>query len=153
MPSAETAKLIVSAVIRRDDKVLIFEEENDDGAMRYNLPGGHVEPGETPIEALIREVMEETGLVAKPQAFLQLVTNAWSKNHSVLMCFSVQANDKDVQPEIGTLVRWMTATEVAVLPSDRCVYGIKNAVEKVFSEAALPVGALLLRKAGDPVDW
>lgn len=153
MPSVETAKLIVSAVIRRGDKVLVFEEANDDGVMRYNLPGGHVEPGETPIEALVREVMEETGLVAKPRAFLQLVANTWSKNHSVLMCFSVQANDDDVRPETGTVVRWMTAAEVAAIPNDQCIYGIKDAISKAFSEATLPVGTLLLRKAGEPVDW
>ena len=37
-----------------------------DGSSVLALPKGHVDPGETPIEAAIREVREETGVVAEP---------------------------------------------------------------------------------------
>jgi 8-oxo-dGTP diphosphatase len=58
----------VFLVALRDGRVLVVE--NDRG---WDLPGGHIEPGETPMEALRREVLEEAGAVfddAEPYAVL-----------------------------------------------------------------------------------
>ena len=52
--------LTVSAVIERDGYYLMVEEMAS-GAVVLNQPGGHLEAGESPEEAVIREVMEETG--------------------------------------------------------------------------------------------
>jgi 8-oxo-dGTP diphosphatase len=153
MPTSALSKLIASAVIIRAGKVLIFEEKDDEGAEKYNLPGGHVEPGETPVEALLREVKEETGLDAAPVAFLQLIVNTWSKNHSVLLHFLVSVGEDEVLAETGTSVRWMTEEVAASLPDDRCVFGIKEAIRAAFARKGLPSEALLLRKGGMPVKW
>lgn len=154
MPSAETGKLISSAVIVRDGRALVFEEKNDAGELKYNLPGGHVEPGETPIDALRREVLEETGMACEPLSFLLLVVNTWSRNHSVLMCFFVRvADDAVVVPEEGITARWMTDQEIVGLPDDRCVFGIKPALAKAFRHETLPAETLLLRKDGKLFEW
>jgi 8-oxo-dGTP pyrophosphatase MutT (NUDIX family) len=52
--------LTVSAVVERDGYYLIVEEMAS-GAVVLNQPGGHLEAGESPEEAVIREVLEETG--------------------------------------------------------------------------------------------
>ena len=52
--------LTVSAVIERDGKYLMIEEVAS-GAVVLNQPGGHLESGESPEEAVTREVLEETG--------------------------------------------------------------------------------------------
>jgi 8-oxo-dGTP pyrophosphatase MutT (NUDIX family) len=52
--------LTVSAVIERDGQYLMVEEITS-GAVVLNQPGGHLETGESPEEAVIREVLEETG--------------------------------------------------------------------------------------------
>jgi ADP-ribose pyrophosphatase YjhB (NUDIX family) len=154
MASAETAKLISSAVIVRDGRALVFEEKDDAGELKYNLPGGHVEPGETPIDALVREVSEETGMACEPVAFLQIVVNAWSRSHSALLCFSARvADDAAVTPEEGIVARWMTGEEIAALPDDRCIFGIKTALAKALGGETMPDDALALRKGGQPVDW
>ncbi len=55
-------QLAVSAAIFRDGEVLLVRRARRPGLGRYSLPGGRVEFGETLTQALIREVLEETGL-------------------------------------------------------------------------------------------
>lgn len=50
----------VAAIIRNEKGQVLLQRRADDG--NWNLPGGIIEPGEEPADAVIREVKEETGL-------------------------------------------------------------------------------------------
>ena len=52
--------LTVAAIIEDDGRYLLVEER-DKGQLVYNQPAGHVEDGESFIQATVREVLEETG--------------------------------------------------------------------------------------------
>jgi 8-oxo-dGTP pyrophosphatase MutT (NUDIX family) len=54
----------VSAIIRDASERVLFIRRADDG--RWGLPAGAVDPGESPVDAIVREVREETGLVVRP---------------------------------------------------------------------------------------
>lgn len=60
--TAWTAHVTVATVVEKDGKYL-FVEEQTEGVMHtvFNQPAGHVEAGETLIQAAVRETMEETG--------------------------------------------------------------------------------------------
>jgi mutator protein MutT len=53
----------VAGIIRNSDNEILFQYPGD--GKFWSLPAGAIEPGETPAQALIREVWEETGLTVK----------------------------------------------------------------------------------------
>ncbi|HWD11690.1 MAG TPA: NUDIX domain-containing protein [Solirubrobacteraceae bacterium] len=53
-------------VRERQVVVIVPTRRAADGSRVLALPKGHVDPGETPVEAAEREVREETGIVARP---------------------------------------------------------------------------------------
>ena len=55
-------------VFAEDGRVLLIRENY--GERRYGLPGGRVDAGETPEEAVVREVREETGLEVTPSGLI-----------------------------------------------------------------------------------
>ena len=59
----------VAAVIARDGRYLLVEEETPEGLM-LNNPAGHLEQGESPLEAVVREALEETARAFVPETFL-----------------------------------------------------------------------------------
>lgn len=59
----------VAAVIERDGRFLLVEEETAEG-LRLNNPAGHLDPGESPEQACAREVLEETAYSFQPLAVL-----------------------------------------------------------------------------------
>jgi 8-oxo-dGTP pyrophosphatase MutT (NUDIX family) len=54
----------VAAIVRDASGRVLFIRRADDG--RWGLPAGAVDPGESPVDAIVREVREETGLVVRP---------------------------------------------------------------------------------------
>jgi 8-oxo-dGTP diphosphatase len=52
----------VGAVAVIEDSILLVRRGRPPQAGRWSVPGGHVEPGETPESAVLRELLEETGL-------------------------------------------------------------------------------------------
>lgn len=55
----------VAAVVERDGKYLLVEEETDAG-LAFNQPAGHLEEGESLVDAVVREALEETAYRFKP---------------------------------------------------------------------------------------
>ena len=61
MGRTENAELTVLCLIEDGDRILLQNRIKRDW-QGYTLPGGHVEPGESFVDAVIREMKEETGL-------------------------------------------------------------------------------------------
>jgi mutator protein MutT len=54
----------VAALVRNEAGHVLFQRRADDGL--WSLPSGSIDPGETPGQAVVREVREETGLIVEP---------------------------------------------------------------------------------------
>jgi 8-oxo-dGTP pyrophosphatase MutT (NUDIX family) len=56
----------VAALVRNERGQILFLVRSDNGL--WDLPAGAIDPGETPAQAIVREVREETGLLVEPTA-------------------------------------------------------------------------------------
>ena len=86
----------VACIVEKNGEFLIVEEESY-GKRVYNQPAGHVESGETLIEAAIRETKEETGWKVEPIALLGMYVYTSSHNQVTYYrtCFIADAIEHD----------------------------------------------------------
>lgn len=72
MPFSENLwrpNVVVAAVVERAGRFLLIEEDTEDGP-RFNQPAGHWESGETLLEAVAREALEESAYAFRPTGLL-----------------------------------------------------------------------------------
>jgi 8-oxo-dGTP pyrophosphatase MutT (NUDIX family) len=98
------------------------------GALRWSMPKGHVEPGETLEQTAVREVREETGIVGRVIAPLGSFVYTFSSNgrrirkrvhHFLLRAEAGELSDADIEV---TAVRWVPTSEwprVLTFPAER----------------------------------
>ncbi|MCF2132892.1 MULTISPECIES: NUDIX hydrolase [Mycetohabitans] len=72
----------VAAIVEHGQRFLLVEEHTPHG-LRLNQPAGHLEPGETLLEAVVRETLEETGQVFTPQALVGVYVAQFERGHGV----------------------------------------------------------------------
>ena len=68
----------VAAIIERDGKFLLVEEHTQDG-LRLNNPAGHMDQGESPLQACARETLEETAFHFTPGALVGIYMSRFER--------------------------------------------------------------------------
>ena len=111
----------VAAVVMRDGRYLVVEERIA-GRLVINQPAGHLEDGETLVEAVIREAREETAWHFTPQALIgtYLWRNPLNGRSFLRFAFCGDVDDhRPQQPLDQGIVRslWLTQAELASQPA------------------------------------
>ena len=106
----------VAAVIERDGKFLLVEEETDSG-IRYNQPAGHLECREALTDAVVREVLEETGCTFVPQYLIGVYNWRNEAKDLTYLRFAfggeVVAHDAQRQLDAGIIAaHWLSLDEI-----------------------------------------
>jgi 8-oxo-dGTP pyrophosphatase MutT (NUDIX family) len=113
--------VVAAAIVERDGKFLLVEEHTAEG-LRLNQPAGHWERGETLIEAVRREALEETAHHVEPLALLGCYTTHYAQRDITYLRFayvcSVTGFDAGRALDHG-IVRavWLTPEELAAHPT------------------------------------
>src|SRR6266852_3515821 len=107
-------KSVVAALIVREDKVLICQRTKDQPMpLKWEFPGGKVEPGEKSKAALQRELEEELGILAEIGAEVATVQHTYGNGTAVeLRFYLVEQFAGEIQNRIFQDVRWVRKEEM-----------------------------------------
>lgn len=102
----------VTAVVIKDNKVLLARHTYGAGTGMLIVPGGYVNYGETPQNAVIREYIEETGITIEPKGIIGIRFN----NHDWYVAFSADyvSGDAHSDNDENSEVLWLDVNEALV---------------------------------------
>jgi 8-oxo-dGTP pyrophosphatase MutT (NUDIX family) len=122
-PETWLPHVTVAAIVERDGRFLVVEEHTANG-LRLNQPAGHLEAGETLLEAVVRETLEETAHPFTPEALVGMYMTHFERPGSEGVTYlrftyygaggepdAARALDPDI---VRTL--WMSADELRACP-------------------------------------
>jgi len=113
-PRRKLPSVTVAAVIETGGK-LLFVQEMIDGRLVLNQPAGHLDPGESLIEACRREVLEETAHVFEPTGLVGIYRWHYARKDVTFLRFCFRGElrgtaDRALDRQIRGL-HWLTAEE------------------------------------------
>ncbi|MBP5521127.1 MAG: (deoxy)nucleoside triphosphate pyrophosphohydrolase [Bacteroidales bacterium] len=112
---------VVAAVIRKGSKVFATQRGYGEWKDWWEWPGGKMEPGETPREALVREIREELDTQISVDKFLCTVDWDYPKFHLTMHCYMCSLTSDDIHLNEHEAARWLSAANlrsVRWLPAD-----------------------------------
>jgi 8-oxo-dGTP pyrophosphatase MutT (NUDIX family) len=137
----------VAALIERDGKFLLVEEETSDGIL-LNNPAGHLDPGESPIQAVIRETLEETACQFNPEGFVGMFMSRFRRTRNgedttyLRLAFHGTVSEADPLLELdeGILrTMWMTVDEIRAQPHRLRSPLVLECIESYLSGVRFPL--------------
>ena len=113
---------VTAAVIRKDDRVFATARGYGDYKGGWEFPGGKIEPGETPQQALAREIREELDTDILVGDLIDTIEYDYPTFHLSMDCFWCSIRSGSLTLREAEAARWLTAEKldsVEWLPADR----------------------------------
>jgi 8-oxo-dGTP diphosphatase len=120
----KTIRYVVAALILRGDQILVGQRRPDQPmSLKWEFPGGKIEPGESPEQALRRELDEELGIEATIGALVAHIRHNYRNGGAVdLQFYAVRSFEGELTNRIYHDIRWTplhTLPEFDFLAADR----------------------------------
>jgi len=132
---------VVAALIVRDSKILVCQRRRDDThSLQWEFPGGKIEAGETPQQALLRELREELGIDSTIGRELFRARHSYRESGPELQLIFFQAHvdgDAVLQNMVFEGFEW---TDFSSLPSYDFLRADREFVALIASQA-IPLDA------------
>ena len=124
---------VVCAIIVHEGKILGTQRGYGDFAGGWEFPGGKIEPGELPEDAVRRELKEELDLDEKVGELFDIIEYDYPTFHLSMRCFLCTMGDSEFVLKEHADARWLdrdTVDEVEWLPADEGL--IKKLKEEIL---------------------
>ena len=112
---------VVAAVIRDDNKIFATERGYGDYKGWWEFPGGKIETGESPEEALVREIKEELDSEINVDEYIGTIEYDYPEFHLSMRCYWCTLLSGDLTLKEAEDARWLdagTIDSVKWLPAD-----------------------------------
>ena len=112
---------VVAAIIVKDGEIFATQRGYGDYKDWWEFPGGKIEPGETPEEALVREIREELHAEIEVGRLVDTVEYDYPKLHMVMRCYLCRLISEEIELVEHEAARWLdidSVWSVKWLPSD-----------------------------------
>lgn len=112
---------VAAGIIIQDNKILATQRGYGDFKDGWEFPGGKVEPGETPQEALVREIQEELDSVVEVGELFETVEYDYPQFHLSMDCFLCTLKEGSLVLKEHKAAKWLSREKldtVAWLPAD-----------------------------------
>jgi len=112
---------VVAAIIKKDNKIFATQRGSGEFQGGWEFPGGKIEPGETPENALVREIMEELDTTIQVNELVDIVEYDYPAFHLSMHCFLCELVSGDLILKEHQDAKWLMRDEldfVAWLPAD-----------------------------------
>lgn len=112
---------VVAAIIVKGTEILAMQRGYGEFEGGWEFPGGKVEQGETPEEAIVREIHEELNARISVQRFLTQVEHDYPMFHLSMKCFICTLNDPSFQLLEHHAAKWLDMQHIDIvdwLPAD-----------------------------------
>jgi 8-oxo-dGTP diphosphatase len=127
---------VVAAIIRKGDKIFATQRGYGEWKDWWEFPGGKMEEGESPEEALVREIREELSTEISVEELLCTVEYDYPKFHLTMHCYWCSLVTEALHLNEHEAARWLTSDEldsVDWLPADLLVVeAIKKQTERLI---------------------
>jgi 8-oxo-dGTP diphosphatase len=123
-PPAPALRFVAAALIVHGGEVLICQRGPDQPmGLQWEFPGGKIEPGESPEQALKRELHEELGIEAAIGPLITRIRHNYRHGGAVdLQFFAVREFSGEMESRVHAQVRWARLEDLLdfdFLPADR----------------------------------
>lgn len=112
---------VVAAVIRKDDKIFATQRGYGEFKDGWEFPGGKIEDGETPEQALVREIKEELDTDINVRELIDTIEYDYPNFHLSMDCFWCEILQEELELKEHESARWLSKEKlysVDWLPAD-----------------------------------